>query len=476
MDLKERIVAWLAAHDVEAYLVGGVVRDWLLGRPTYDLDLVVDGDGLAIARRLANSFSGAYYPLDAERLVGRAILRDEERGDLVVDVASLRGRDLAADLADRDFAVNAMAVPVANPEQVIDPHGGVADLAAQIIRPVSEQSIQNDPLRALRAVRLAASLGFRLADETRALMRRDGLAVADMSGERVRDELAKLFCQPSAAPWLHVLDQVGLLTVLFPELEAARGETQPEPHHLDVLDHSLAIVGTLELIIQGADLEVLVPFADRICAHLDEELGHERPRLVTLKLAALLHDVGKPAHRSVEEGDRIHFFGHEQTGARVVADILKRLRFSRPEVRVAETIVRHHMRPLLLASQKSVSSRAVYRFFRDTGESGVDVVLHALADQCATYAPGTRREEWERLVGLAARMLGDYWDRRELVTPPLLISGNDVIEAFDVESGPRIGELLEAVREAQVSGQVRTREQALALVRKRLTNRSGPSV
>jgi len=371
---------------------------------------------------------------------------------------------------------------------------------------VSERSIKRDPVRALRAVRLAASLGFALANETRALMRRDGAAIAGVSGERVRDELAKLLCQPSAAQWLHVLDQVGLLTILFPELEASRGETQPAPHHLDVLDHSLAIVGTLESIIQvivddvqcalygdreadagsqggadvspfshlqypvsNTDLEVLAAFAERICAHLGEPLGHERPRVVTLKLAALLHDVSKPARRSVEESGRIRFFGHEQTGARVVADVFHRLRFSRPEVRTAETIVRHHMRPLLLASQQSVSSRAVYRFFRDTEHAGVDVVLHSLADQRATYAPGTEEDAWARLVGVAARMLGDYWDRRELVTPPAVISGRDVIEVFDVEPGPMIGELLESVREAQVAGKVRTRDQALELVRKKLS-------
>ncbi|HSJ57694.1 MAG TPA: HD domain-containing protein [Anaerolineae bacterium] len=504
MDLKERAISWLAEHDVDAYLVGGVVRDRLLGRPTYDLDLVVDGDGLAVARKLANHFAGAYYPLDTERLVGRAVLLDDERGELMVDVASLRGRDLATDLADRDFTINAMAAPVADPDRVIDPHGGMGDLRARTIRPVSDHSIRSDPLRALRAVRLAASLDFALAGEALSLMRRDGPAVANVSGERVRDELAKLLCRPFAARWLRLLDDLDLLTVLLPELEAARGETQPQPHHLDVLDHSLAIVATLESIVQviglpsgvagderqeavdsapspssnieyrisGPDLDALAPFADRIRAHLGEELGHERPRLVTLKLAALLHDVGKPARKSVEESGRIRFLGHEQVSARVVADVLQRLRFSRPEVRAGETIARHHMRPLLLAGQKSVSSRAVYRFFRDTGENGVDIVLHALADQRATYAPGTHGEEWERLVSLAARMLGDYWDRRELVAPPPLISGTDLIESFDVEPGPKVGDLLEAVREAQVAGKVRTREQALDLVRKKLPPRS----
>lgn len=485
MSLIDQVVTWLAGHGVPAYLVGGLVRDRLLGRPNYDIDLAVDGDGLALARRLANAFQGDYYPLDPERGTGRAILYDHGGRRLVVDVARFRGPDLAADLADRDFTINALAADVHNPGIIIDHHGGTADLAAGLIRAVSEDSIRNDPLRALRAIRQAAQLGFLLAPETETLLRRDGPAVAEVSAERQRDELARLLARHDAAPWLRYLDDLGLLTAILPELEPLRGEAQPAPHHLDVLTHSLAAVEELETTLAAIlaapeapgesaaaalGLLPLVPYAGQIQAHLEERLGHDRPRLVSLKLATLLHDAGKPAARSIEDG-RIRFFGHPRSSAQITGEVMQRLRFSKPEVRLGILVARHHMRPLLLAGQGSVSARAVYRFFRDTGDAGVDVVLHALADHQATYAPGAEGEEWPPLVALAARMLGDYWQRRQQVAPEPLISGRDLLRELELEPGPHIGTLLEAVREAQVAGEVHTREQALALVRQRLSQR-----
>ena len=481
MNLQEQIIAWLAEQEQQAYLVGGCVRDRLLGRPVCDLDVAVAGDGLRLARRLANRFGGAYYPLDETRGTGRAILSERGRQRLVVDIAELRGPDLAADLADRDFSINALAASARAPDEIIDQHGGVDDLEARIIRPVSEGSIRNDPLRALRAIRLAAELGFALAPETEALIRRDGgaIASAEVAGERIRDELARLLTLPHSAESLARLDDLGLLTVIFPELEPLRGLPQPPPHTLDVLAHSLKTVERLEEILAslkqgdtGEAVEELGPFAGRLRAHFAQMISETRPRLVAVKLATLLHDSGKAQAYAVD-GDqgqeRIWFIDHNQIGADLVEEALRRLKLSAAEIRVGKAIARHHLRPLLLANQESVSARAVYRFFRDTEQAGVDVVIHALADHLATYAPGTGEGAWSHLVSLAARMLGDYWERSaERVAPPELLNGHDILGEFGLQPGRQIGELLEAVREAQVSGQVRTREEALALVAERL--------
>jgi tRNA nucleotidyltransferase/poly(A) polymerase len=482
VNLREQVIDWLAHQDAPVYLVGGGVRDLLLGRPIVDLDVVVDGDGLALARRVANYFWGAYYPLDETRSTGRAILSSQDEPRLVVDVARLRGPDLAADLADRDFTINAMAANVRTPGDVIDRHNGRADLQARSIRPVSETSIRNDPLRALRAIRLAAQLDFRLARETERLIRRNGAGLSQVAGERVRDELASLLAVTRAAPHLRTMDELGLLTAVVPELEPLRGLPQSPPHHLNVLEHSLQTVDALESLLAlwagTSDMQAapdssvarcLVPFEDRLRAHLDRPMGGGRGRSVILKLAALLHDTGKPAALEVDGEGQIHFIGHEMGGSRIARAVLGRLRFNNVEVRLAETIVRYHMRPLLLAKQRSVSSRAVYRLFRDSGDAGVEVILHALADRQATCAPGIESEEEVRLAALAARMLADYWEHREeRVAPPRLIDGNDLLREFDLQAGPRIGELLEAVREAQVSGEVSTREEALSLVREKL--------
>ena len=470
MILEEQVIAWLAQQSSRAYLVGGCVRDRLLHRPIYDLDVATAGDGLVLARSLANHFDGDYYALDSARRTGRAILHREGADSLVVDVAQFRGDDLVADLDDRDFAINALAVDVRAPDEIIDRHGGLTDLGDGLIRPVSDGSIRNDPLRALRAVRQAADLHFELAPETKNLIRRDGPALVGVSRERVRDELARLLALPATAAYLGQLDDLGILTVILPELEPLRGLVQPPPHHLEALSHSLDTVRMLELLLsQEALPESLSPFVDRLQAQLSLRISDTRPRLVTLKLAALLHDIGKPAARAVDGNGRVRFIGHDQQGAKTVAQAMRRLRFSGIEVRLGETIARYHMRPLLLANQVGVSSRAVYRFFRDTGQAGVEVLLHALADHRATVALDAPDEVWLRLIRLTARMLHDYWERQsERVKPAPLVTGNDLLRELDLQPGPQIGELLEAVLEAQVSGEVHTRADALALVRTKL--------
>lgn len=513
MALFDDVIAWLAAQGVEAYLVGGCVRDPLLGRPTYDLDVGVAGSGLLLARSLANHFQGAYYPLDEVRSTGRAILPvgGDEAGQshLVVDIARLRDDvgghpTLATDLAARDFTVNALAASVRSPDEIIDLHDGLADLQARIIRPVSESSIRRDPIRALRAVRLAATLGFSLAPETEALSRRDGPGLARVAGERIRDELVKLLALPHAAGFVAYLDDLGLLTVILPELEPLRHLTQPLPHHLPVLAHSLQVVCALEDILallatpealssadssfhdRGGDgssahyaerlasyVSCLEPYHLPLQAHFQATIGETRPRRVILKLAALLHDVAKSAAHTVDSDGRIRFIDHDRLGSQVAGSILRRLRFDATEIRLAETIVRHHMRPLLLAAQDGVSARAVYRLFRDTRDAGVDVAIHSLADHLATYRPGADEEALPRLVALVARLLGDFWrDGGQRVSPPRLIDGSDLLREFDLQPGPRIGELLEMVREGQVAGEIQTRRQALDLVRRQLTNPS----
>jgi poly(A) polymerase len=496
MSLEVRVIDWLARQDGEVYLVGGCVRDRLLGRSVYDVDVAVAGDGLLLARRLANHFGGAYYPLDAARSTGRAVFTEERGRRVVVDVARFRGADLAADLADRDFTINALAADVRIPSEVIDYHGGLSDLRSGLIRPVSEACIRDDPLRALRAVRQAAELEFALTSEAEALIRRDGSALVRISGERVRDELARLLEAEASARHLAYMDELGLLTVVLPELEPLRGLVQPPPHYLDALAHSLQTVRDLEeslvaLSVTGAqrgadplhpcsdrELAALRPFAGQLSTHLNMRMGETRPRQVTLKLAALLHDVGKPGARTVDDEGRIRFIEHPKRGASTAALALQRLRFNRREVRLGETIVRHHMRPLLLAGQERVTSRAIYRFFRDTSEAGVDILLHALADHRATYPAEGDDDRWSRLVALTAHMLAEYWERQAApVAAPSLLNGDDLIREFGLQPGPRLGALLEAVREAQIVGEVRSREEAFALVRDLLNVQdTGPSV
>ena len=476
--IVEQVCAFLRARSIEAYLVGGCVRDWLLGRSSHDIDFTVAGDAVKLARQVADRMGGAFVLLDEDRCTGRVVIRGEDGQRLFIDFARLQGDDIIADLSRRDLTVNAIAVAVADMESlshVVDPYGGQRDLQLSLVRAVSETALRDDPLRTLRAVRLAAEMEASIEQGTEELLRQAVPLIATISAERVRDELAKILVLPGAALNLRYLDELGLLMAIIPELEALKGVEQSKPHRLDVFEHSLETVRWLEKVIEALEgcegklpliPLLLSPFSLQLSAHLSQPISGDRPRLTMLKLAALLHDVAKPATKSFDDEGGVHFYGHEREGAEVAGAILKRLRFGGNEVSLARTIVTNHIRPHLLAEGEVVTRRAVYRFFRDTGDAGVDTLLLYLADHLATWGPNLREACWRRRVEFVASMLADYYERHhKVISPPRLISGHDLMEVFGLEEGPRIGELLEAVREAQVEDEVRTEEEALALVK-----------
>lgn len=475
--IVEQIWHFLQERSIEAYLVGGCVRDWLLGRFSHDIDFAVAGDGIELARQVANRTGGAFVLLDEERRTGRVVLHREDHRRLFIDFAQLQGDDIIADLSKRDFTVNAMAVDIIE-SRIIDPYQGQRDLQLRLVRAVSERAFRDDPLRTLRAVRVAAQIQASIEPGTEELLREAVPLITTVSAERVRDELAKILDLPGAAQNLRYLDELSLLTAIIPELATLKGVEQSLPHYWDVFEHSLETVRRLDEVVEALkgvvppDNELslihllLSPFSAQLCTHVSQLISDDRSRLTVLKLIALLHDLGKPATKSKDDEGKIHFYGHEEEGAKVVETILRRLRFGGSEVNLARTIVANHMRPSLLAEQEVVTKRAVYRFFRDTGDAGVDTLLFYLADHLATWGPNLRMDRWRRRVDFVASMLADYYERQQkVISPPKLISGHDLMEEFGLEEGPQIGQLLEAVREAQVEGEVKTREEALALVR-----------
>jgi len=483
--LLGRVARWLRDEGIEAYLVGGSVRDVLLGRAAYtfhDLDFTVPRGGLTVARRLANWLGGAFFPLDIERGTGRVVLAEPDGGRLYLDFARWRGDSLQADLADRDFTINAMALDVTQGTKaaLIDPFGGQADLSAKMVRAVTNRSFVNDPARTLRAVRMEAELGFRMDPHTEALLQQAIPWLDRVSCERVRDELNRILAAPGAAGHVRRLDDVGLLADVLPEVVALKGVTQSPPHRVDVYTHTLQVLEALEGLFAwlwpgagytplaghaASAADHLAPWRDLLRAHLSQPTSGDRVRATLLKLAALLHDTGKPETRSQDETGRVRFLGHERKGAAIAAHALRRLRFSGEEVALVRTAVAHHLRLLHLSGVEAVTRRAVYRFFRDAGATGVDVTLLSLADHLGAHKDTLDSAEWQRALDVAAALLEGYFRRRqEMISPPKLISGRDLMTAFGLSPGPRLGELLERVREAQAEGQVSTRREAMALV------------
>jgi len=482
--LLTKVSKFLTEHKVKWYVVGGFVRDVLLGRDTADIDIAVATDALEITPKVATALGGKYVLLDKVNRVGRVVLVDERapstRGQWELDFSTFKG-NIKHDLARRDFTIDAMAFDLLKIEgdhtdvQLIDPFNGWDDLHQGVVRTVTETVFESDAARLLRGVRLAAELGFSISQETEALIRRHSHLIAGVAGERVREELLRLLAIPQA-DLLPYLDELGLLTAIIPELAQTKGVKQPKEHFWDVYDHSVKTVVAVDFILrQGkweyADEEVLaaVPWSAVLAQHFDLEVSSGSTRRLLLKLAALLHDIVKPQTKAVEASGRVRFLGHAKEGAAIAANILERLRFSGKEIKLVEVMVRHHLRPMQMSQEKLPSRRAIYRYFRDTGEAGIDILFLSLADHLATRGPHLSLTGWQEHVGIVNYVLAQRFQEEGLVTPPKLIDGHDLINIFGMSPGPKIGELLEAVQEAQAAGELATGEEALSYIDRLLT-------
>jgi poly(A) polymerase len=480
--LVRPIAGCLAARDDEAYLVGGLVRDVLLGRPTGDIDVAVAASVTEAGPALAAALGGTFVVLDAKRDIGRVVVQAGGRTQHV-DLTPL-GEGIRENLAHRDFTVDAMAVPLgqASPladAQIVDPFGGVADLEAGIVRAVADSVFKDDPCRLLRAPRLAAQLGMRLDSHTEGLVKRDALLVRRVAPERVRDELLKLLATPRATQALRLLDDLGLLCAIMPELLSAKGVGQPPEHHWDVFQHCLETPGQVDRVLSGQvvsgdEAAGAVPHFEGMDSHFGELVSDGHTRRTVLKLAALLHDAGKPATKTVEPSGRIRFLGHHDVGAAAANEMLKRLRMSRRGVALVSVMVEHHLRPSQMAQVGEMpTSRAVYRYFRDVGDAAVDTLYLNMADYLAARGPSLDMQDWRRHCGVIEHVLRTGQAVRSEEQQHKLVDGHAVMTAFSLPPGPHVGALLEMVHEAQAAGEVTTTEEAMELVKATLAAR-GP--
>jgi poly(A) polymerase len=377
-------------------------------------------------------------------------------------VTDFRAPTLEADLAARDFTVNALAVPLdglveRGRARIVDPTGGLADVRARRLRSPHPRVLEEDPLRALRGVRLEAELGFRLTPSTTRAIRSVARGLSRVSAERIRDEIVVLVRAPATGRAFRRLDALGLLSVIFPEVEAMRATDQPAPHRFGVLEHSLRAVDGADWLLR--QLHALPPFGEELGAHLAAPVGGGLDRRDVLKLGAFLHDVSKPETRRAIEG-RVRFFEHDVIGARRAREIGERLRLPERAVAILERLVRHHLRPMHLGQAGGISRRARYRFFRDLGEEARDLCLLTLVDAAAVTGVSPLAV-WRR-APLVRDLLAGWPEEQATVSAAPLVRGEDVMERFHLDPGPEVGRLLGLAREAQDLGLVTTRAEALA--------------
>ncbi len=464
----------ISARNIGAYLVGGAVRDSLLGRLPADYDIAVTADASETARMLADTVGGHFVSLHLERDTARVVI-PSDTNPIGIDFTHVH-EDIETDLGRRDFTVNAIAAPlgdvVGGEWRIIDPHGGREDLDRHTIRAVAERVFNDDPARLMRGVRIGAALKFTLDSGTREMMQRQSELIGRTAPKRVREELLKMLAEDGPRDSIRLMDDLGLLSLIFPELDDARGVTQPkEHHHWDVFNHLVETVGFVESILAEEDSNDLasrmLPRFDGMNEHFAAEATDGASRGTLLRLTGLLHDIAKPATKTVDASGRTRFFGHNDEGARMAGEILGRLRFGRRGIRLVKTMIINHLRPMQMAAKGELPTKqAVYRYFRDVGDAALDTLYLNVADFLAARGPDLTEERMAGVSAVISHILNTEFRPEPAALPGKgLIDGNDVMSEFGLDSGPVVGRVLSAVAAAEAVGQLNTREEAMTMAK-----------
>ncbi|MCB0880479.1 MAG: HD domain-containing protein [Thermoleophilia bacterium] len=450
----------------DTWLVGGVVRDAILERPLLDVDLATAADPERVARTIARALGGTPFPLgergDSDEGCWRIALDandDDPDAPRQVDVCALRGGSIHADLAERDFTANAIAVPLLGDDQPIDPNHGLADLRDGRLRMVSAAAFDDDPLRMLRAARIAHQLDWEIDDDTVAAIRARATRMVEPAGERTFHELKLLLLHPEARRGWRLLERLGLDAVLLPELDACRGMQQSRFHHLDVHDHTLAVLDNCEDLIAATDFWLPLPAEPGLVV----APWSEQQRLVVL-LAALCHDLGKPATHAMRPDGRVSFVGHDDVGRDIVDAIAERWRWSGAVRRDVRHLVGTHL-ALGFVLHGDRGARDRWKLRRTLGTVTAEAVVLSVGDRLATSGLDDRRRWVRAHLELAREVWTDHWREQRDGVPAPLLDGREVARAAGIEPGPRLGELVELLAQAQAVDGVDTVDAARAFVR-----------
>ncbi|HIJ54758.1 MAG TPA: CCA tRNA nucleotidyltransferase [Deltaproteobacteria bacterium] len=442
----------------DAYLVGGCVRDLFLDRSPTDFDMVVLKDPEGAAKTISAHTHGHLIRLGKPGFILYRIILDHA----VIDVQSAKGHTIEEDLRQRDFTINAMAYPTASGE-VIDIHGGRTDLKNRIVRMTSEDVFKTDPVRLIRAHRLAAVLKFDIDPLTLTAIKKNSDKIRTSAGERIREELFQMLRVDNVHTHLMDMAESDLLFAIFPGLSSLKGCTQNRFHTEDVLAHNLSTIGYMDHIfatLKGFQPNLFHRLADR----LDD---HSR---VLLKFSALMHDIGKPSSKSIDENGDTHFYGHEKVGVKIIGSVFGHLKLSNHDARFIEHMVRNHLSPLQLfqsEKQRRLTPKGVARFFMKNGEMTPFVLLHALADQMAK-----EKKEDHRYRHFISKLLEDFFSRFKTIRhKPKLVSGNDLIREFGLSPSPLFKTILTRIEEKRLSEEITTKAEALSQVRQYLRSK-----
>ncbi|MFZ2356717.1 MAG: HD domain-containing protein [Candidatus Omnitrophota bacterium] len=463
--LLAQILRFAKIRKTKLYIVGGYLRDLFLNREksSPDIDFCLKKNAINFGRLLSKEIRAGFVVLDKEHGACRLVKRFRDK-IYTLDFTDFRGKSLEQDLFLRDFSINTLSIgleeflegPV-SVNSFIDLYGAKEDLKSRIIRVVNKKAFSDDPLRILRAFSLSSIFSFEIEKSTLELIKLKKNKLSTVSFERIRDELFKILKQPHVYKYLKMLDDLKVLSVIMPEIECMRGVRQGPYHHLNVLDHSFEAVRQLEIALDENKNK-------EINAYLDEPISAERTRGAILKLAAFLHDIGKPKAKRRRAGKTM-FHGHEKIGSDMALEIAKRFKLSNNEIAALRKMVFWHLRPGYLADNEEITPRAIFRYFRDTSLEGASTLLLSIADQRATKGRLTSEESRKTHEKVVFRLIKTYFKKQKEKKLPRLITGHDLIKKFKLEPSPLIGKILAQIEELQAVGEIKTKEEAFKKVR-----------
>lgn len=467
-DLLREILYFLKPDaEKQVWLVGGSIRDLVAGHHAIpDLDLAVSFDPVPFAREYARKKKAGFVVLDDERQVVRIVKNINSR-HYNVDLAMFRAEDIDGDLKARDFTINAMAAkimqPLKSPElEIYDPLNGFEHLKQKLVIPCSPNLFIDDPLRLMRAFRFAALFSAEFSPELFEKVVNEAHLLEGVSGERIRDEFFKVLSVKNSVRWISLMEKTGILKVFLPELTECKGVEQNEWHHLDVFEHTLLALDNLEKL---CDSEQNKEWWSSFQNYLQEPISAGRTFGQALKMGCLLHDLGKPATRieSAEAGKTI-FHGHEMEGVWLCKGITEKLRLSTNELHFLQKVVKNHMRPGVML-QQGVTEKRLFRYYSETGRDGLGIALLSLADRHAARGSLSQDDIAQFTNGIFS-IMEEFYDQLKKPKLPPLLTGSDLIKDLGMKPGPQFKEILDALSEAQYTGEITTREDATEFVGK----------
>lgn len=441
--------------DNEIFLVGGTVRDYYMGLESTDRDIIVmDEDAKKFALKLSDLFDATFVPLDEENRIYRLVLPDKIN---YIDVTNPAGDSIEKDLMRRDLTINAIAVNIRTGD-VIDISGGVTDIKNKCINYVNELNFVDDPLRLLRVYRFQALYGFQLAQETINAVCKYSDLIHKPAVERINYEILKLFSGEYAHIALENMNKTWLLEEIFPFVKELKQVPPNSHHHLDLFHHSVETVKQIQSLYDKS--------SDVVKEHLNRIDFGGFSRLAHLKLAGFMHDIGKFSTWTIEEGKH-RFIKHDDVGAKMSVKILKDLHFSNKQIDYISSMIKYHIYPSHVMTSVQITEKIMMRYVRKMDTNSIDAVILAQADRLSARGPEITDEIVERNITSLNMLLRFYLEARENLKPlPKLLDGNDVMKILNIKPSKKLGEIMDALHEAQISGDVTTKDHAVEFVKK----------